>query len=61
MGLGKTNKNEVFTYHENLLKKITTKKLALQQMTISIRLYARVLAESLMHFQECLFFLAINR
>ena len=26
-GFGKTNKNEVFTYHEVWLKKITTKKL----------------------------------
>ena len=27
MGFGKTNENELFTYHESRLKKATTKKL----------------------------------
>ena len=66
MGFGKTNENEVFSYHEIQLKKTMTKKL----LDITIDEYLNfnkhiknvcMSAESFMHYRKCLLFLAINR
>ena len=66
MGFEKTNENEVFTYHKTRLKKTNTKVLGVTtdehlNFKEHIKIYARVLAESLMHYRECFLFFAINR
>ena len=67
MGFGKNNENEVFTYHEIQLKKTATKKLL--GITIDEHLnfnehltnVCKKDSKSLMHYRECLLFLAIDR
>ena len=66
MGFEKTNENEVFTYHKTRLKKTNTKMLGVTtdehlNFKEHIKIYARVLAESLMHYRECFLSFAINR
>ena len=67
MTFGKTNENEVFTDHKIRLKKLLLRNyLSLQQTSFSTstdikQMYARVLAENLMHYRACLLYLVFNR